>query len=744
MFGSLTRGKAGDARLLSAQCFAVHIGDMDRLMGDRLRAVALLAGLALIGSFLSVFYAIVNVVGGVGWLVGAVAGAFLLATFAARCLPARSGGLLGGGIFVSGGGLYLLFAGTSRDDILTVEFLTSQFTYLTGASVLQFVRVDLWAVAVAPAPVFLAWYCFVRRQYDLGALIGGVTLGYFVLTGDAGWSTTLAGSLSVLGVLGLGVLERAGGPWHQVERLGLALVVATFASRAARRVGSDTWSRPSSDGGGSQWRSGTVEASLTESDRRVRIFDEVSLSPERRFTVTSTAAAYWHVGSYDRYTGEGWFRAGRPRKYDSLLPHPPGETITVEQTFRIEGQTRVVPAAWKPTRVNGSLAANVRVSSTGGLVTTRPLHADEEYMVVSQVPDVTPERLRRAGTSAPGQIRNRYLQVPESTPSRVERKAREITGHATTAYDAARAVETWLQENKIYSLEGERPQGDVADAFIFEMERGYCVHFATAMIVLLRTLSLPARLAHGYLPGQRLGDDTWVVRALDAHAWTEVYFEGVGWVPFDPTPGEPRAAAERARLAEEVPFPVANATTDDLQPVDTPTVDSPTESQNNSAPLGGATSSTTDDTGGSATSPGAAQGSGGPGLVDQLSTTASRVDRLTLLATVAGVTLGIRQLNLLERGYRAVWLRHQPRTDSPETDMERAFERLEYVLARRHRPRATGETPKQFLAALDPAVDQRAHRVRWLYEQSHYGGQVTRAGADEAIGLVDDLIADRD
>lgn len=716
-------------------------------LSNPLRAFALLAGLVLVGTFVSVFYHIVDVVGGVAWLAAVVVTTFLLATVCARRVPVRAAGAFGLALFVAGGGLYVWFAPAPFHRVFAVEFLTGQFTYLTGTSVLQFTQVDVWAIAIAPAPVFLTWYLLVRRRYDLGALTGGVTLGYFVLTGDAGWSTTLVGTVSVLGVLGLGALERASGTWEQVERLGFLLVVATLLSQPFRNVGPSATSHAGTGtgGGGGERRTGTVETSLTESNRHVRLFDEVTLSPEERFTVTSDAPAYWHVASYDRYTGTEWVLTGETVEYSDSLAAPPGETVTVEQTVRAEGTIETMPAAWKPVVVTGGPTEDTHVSSTGGLVPTRPRRAGEEYTVVSQVPDTTLEQLRSEDVPYPDRIRERYLQLPESTPSRLGRKAREITAGSATAYDAARAVETWLESNKAYSLAADRPDGDVADAFVFEMDRGYCVYYATTMTVLLRTLDVPARFSHGYLPGERVADGDWLVRGLDAHAWTEVYFPDVGWVPFDPTPSDPREAAERSRLEEAQGSTVGRIASEEArQSGTTATPDRSTEIRNVASPT-----PVNDSSRSPTPSPNARTGSPTPGgtgpdesrtLDDRLSTTVSGMDRLTLVGTVAGIALGVRRLRLFERGYRAVWLRRQPRTGAPRPDVERAFERLEYLLVRRYRPRASGETPRQYLEALSPAVDPRAHRVRQLYEKARYGGQVSRDEADEAIRLVDELV----
>lgn len=122
------------------------------------------------------------------------------------------------------------------------------------------------------------------------------------------------------------------------------------------------------------------------------------------------------------------------------------------------------------------------MTELGGLHPTKPLSAGECYSVVSDVPTADPKRLRTADGDHPDAVRTRYLELPESTTDRLRRRAREITTDAETDYDRAAQVRRWLERRKGYSLDIERPEGDIADAFVFEMDVGYCVYFATAMV----------------------------------------------------------------------------------------------------------------------------------------------------------------------------------------------------------------------------------------------------------------------
>ncbi len=109
---------------------------------------------------------------------------------------------------------------------------------------------------------------------------------------------------------------------------------------------------------------------------------------------------------------------------------------------------------------------------------------------------------------------------------------------AESRYDQALALQQWFRNGGrfTYSLDApDTSDRDAVEAFL-EDRRGYCVQFASTMALMARALGIPARVAIGFLPGEQVQPNRWQIRANDAHAWPELYFEGVGWVRFEPTP----------------------------------------------------------------------------------------------------------------------------------------------------------------------------------------------------------------
>ena len=719
-----------------------------------LRGAALVAALVVVGSYLSAMYFVVDVVGDPDELLLVAAGALAAATVCSRLLAVRRAVALSTGLLAVGMGWYLTTLPANAFAIGPhMEYVIA---LLSGHSVLEIVNLKQWVLAVAPGPVFLTWYLALRRRYVASAVVGGGTVGFFVLTGDATVLVALVGAVAALAVVGLGELERAAAAPVDAEVVSIVLAVVVVTSLTVSLVpqGAAMQYSPETGFASAEASENTVEASLLSDTGRLRIQGSIELSPKVRWTVESPRSDYWRVGTFDLYTGDGWIRRGGSTDTGGL-DDPPGPSRRLEQTFTAESAIQTLPAAWRPVSVSGPAADAARATEFGSLLPSRGLTAGESYTVTSRVPIATGSRLQEAGTDYPEAIESRYTQLPDSTPDRVGDRTARLTANARTPYETALTVERWLENNREYSLDVPAPGDNVADEFLFERQQGYCVYYATTMAVMLRTQGIPARMVTGYSTGEQVEDDTWVVRGYNSHAWVEAYFPEVGWVRFDPTPDGPRDSIRSGTLDTARQNNVSGVDTDATEDsgfttpgvgeVPTPNGTAPWFNGSNGTTTPVTTPTTPDSDPNDTvtrrlTAPSGRSGGGGDGGSDSLDSGRDLPNREEVflgLVAMVGFVAAVRRSGASGRLYRSVWLRWQPR-DDPETDIERAYERLEALLAERHRERDPGETTRQYLRAVD--ADERALEVARIRERARYAGTATEADADRAIELVDELL----
>ena len=725
---------------------------------DRLASPATVGVTAATLAYLSVFYHVTDVVGGVVPLAFEVAVAVGLGLVGAVTLRERTGlavTLVG---FAAALGAYVLSVPESQRALFTVGRLARDLLALaSGLSVLRLVNAGTWALSLAPVPTFVVAYLAGRGRHVWAATVAAGTTGFFVLTGDAGPAATLAGVVGVTLAVGLAELAAGGrrglaGQWDTVVVIVTAMVLVT----SVVTVVPGSAQSPIVPGGGAP----SVESSLVSNDQRVSVLGSISLSPAVRFTVESDRPAYWRVGAYDRYTGGGWVRTGESSPYRQAVDGPPGESDRIEQTYTVRTEFDAVPAAYKPVRIRGETRQITQVTSNGGFAPATTLAENESYTVVSQRPSATTGELRRTGVDYPDGIQSRYTQLPGSTPDRVRDRTQQVLqqADASTPYDAAVAVERYLESTKEYSLDVPNPGGNIADSFLFEMEAGYCTYYATTMVTMLRSQGIPARFVTGYTTGQRVGPEEYVVRGLDSHAWVEVYFPDVGWVRFDPTPAADRTDTERATVAEAREAGEPNVDTagssEGVYTTPAPTFDEGAEvgGANGTDPdragqlaspgravTGGTvtgnpfgTARPTD--GGNATTGGGDGGDGGGGLPSGRETVLG-------VAALLGAVAGARRAGLTARGYRLLWTVYQPSTTDTTAATERAYRRLEATATRRYRGRRPGETPRQYVDnVVRRGLDDDARSVARAYELAHYGPGVDEGTAEEAVATVDRIV----
>lgn len=280
--------------------------------------------------------------------------------------------------------------------------------------------------------------------------------------------------------------------------------------------------------------------------------------------VRASAPAFWRGQSFDTWDGRTWTSTlGDPETLPaSSLPidlQPPrttdeflGDRFT-QTYYVVKPGPNMIFAASTPSEL---YFADDRVyqMDDGSLRAGVLLEKGTVYTVVSQRPAVTPERLRELQGSPTANLgateKRRYLQLPDTTSARTRELAAQITQGLTNTYDKVRALEAWLGANTTYSIDiPPLPDGvDAVDHFLFDERVGFCEQIGTSLVVMLRSIGVPARLTVGYAAGERNPfTGLYDVRASDAHAWAEVWVPRVGWLPFDPTANVPFADTGAAR-----------------------------------------------------------------------------------------------------------------------------------------------------------------------------------------------------
>jgi protein-glutamine gamma-glutamyltransferase len=212
--------------------------------------------------------------------------------------------------------------------------------------------------------------------------------------------------------------------------------------------------------------------------------------------------------------------------------------------------TSVFFLANKPVTLIGSFS-HITTDAGGGVYNLDADHPVNRYEAESQLTEPDASELRLAPNTVPAGLEH-YLGLPK-LDNRISKLAEDITATAPSNYDKAVALERYLRTRFGYTLDlGRTVPRDPIAYFLFERKKGHCEYFASSMAVMLRSLRIPSRMITGFRGGE-FNDLTgqYMVRASNAHSWVEAYFPGYGWVSFDPTPGgdlETRSGWARALL----------------------------------------------------------------------------------------------------------------------------------------------------------------------------------------------------
>lgn len=312
-------------------------------------------------------------------------------------------------------------------------------------------------------------------------------------------------------------------------------------------------------------------------------------SPEILFTVQIIQQDqiplryYWRDRVYDHYENGNWTGSydglevwGDSNQTDAVL----GRSST-EFLFTVQTDTVLLHSASQPMVLNRSAELSFAPNEDGtqdldALFARSPVLPGESYDVVASIAVPTANQLREAGLNYPAWVTERYLQLPADFSPQMQTLAQTLTEDLSTPYDKTVAITNYLRSELEYVDRMPVPpfDRDPIEGALFEQKQGFCNYYASAEVLMLRSLGTPARLAVGYAHGEREnigGRIQYTVRERDAHAWPEVYFPDIGWVEFEPTANQdplirplinPEVTDELEhpiRPEEEIPTPEAQA-----------------------------------------------------------------------------------------------------------------------------------------------------------------------------------------
>jgi transglutaminase-like putative cysteine protease len=298
--------------------------------------------------------------------------------------------------------------------------------------------------------------------------------------------------------------------------------------------------------------------------------DTTIMSIEAPPRPASNARYYWRSRVYDTYE-EGWSSTlpavdfVSPDEFNLNLPEYDNRatsTFNITTVFPIQNLQTPAQPVWVSRPANAHFAVN-----SDGSIDLSHLKADpvlmsgDTYRVEASLTTASQKELREAGTDYPSWITARYLQLPDTITPRTIELAESIAANLENPYDVTQAVTDFLRTSLKYSdtVPGAPAGQEPIDWVLFEHKQAFCNYYASAEIVMLRSLGIPARMAVGYAEGERssiggidsiptlgpdgqnipldiqIEGDIFTVRHKDAHAWPEVYFPNFGWVEFEPT-----------------------------------------------------------------------------------------------------------------------------------------------------------------------------------------------------------------
>jgi hypothetical protein len=263
-----------------------------------------------------------------------------------------------------------------------------------------------------------------------------------------------------------------------------------------------------------------------------------------KYVVLSEHPSYWQMNVYDTYSSGAWTSNPTNKMLQSAA-------IPWQGNDKFSKQEQMKYAVVNNIRTDilftngGFIATDIPVwlnldagREIVSIIAPRVLDPGEGYTVTTYVSTATEDDLVKADDDYADYILDTYLQLPDNLPDDIRVLSENVTADATTSYSKVKAVISYLAQFTYTPKVGATPEGaDNIEYFLFTRKSGFCLHFASAAVVMLRSAGVPARLAVGYLPGDPgTTAGQYIIRDKSYHAWPQVYFPNYGWIDIEATP----------------------------------------------------------------------------------------------------------------------------------------------------------------------------------------------------------------
>ena len=269
--------------------------------------------------------------------------------------------------------------------------------------------------------------------------------------------------------------------------------------------------------------------------------------------VTGGGGTYLKGSVLDHYNGHSWSDTTVIYELRSL-PLPPEKLLAdlskSELTIKhLRLRTSTLFTGLYPQAVKAP-PGTMLVNGSGSLKLDKSVPLHYEYHVISYNLLYRPAVKDQVSADSPAGF-SRYLELPDGLPARIIKLALEITAGQQSSYGKIKALEGYLRRHYSYTTEiPQTPEDrDFVDYFLFDLQEGYCTYFATALAVMGRAAGIPTRYVSGFvIPAEPASNGRYYIAGTDAHAWVEAYLPGLGWLPFEATPGYTTGASLPYRI----------------------------------------------------------------------------------------------------------------------------------------------------------------------------------------------------